>query len=116
MQQRIQVLHAGKRRSNSNTFQIVAKATLERRRLRLHHLHRERGDQQTREVSPQQLVHYRDNWYLDAWCHLRNELRSFGLDAVGKWRNHKQVADSGFDVIQRIDGQPRPPQAPKATN
>ncbi|MBL7782641.1 MAG: hypothetical protein JNM22_15545 [Saprospiraceae bacterium] len=28
---------------------------------------------------------------------------SFGLDAVGKWRNHKQVSDSGFDVIQRIE-------------
>jgi predicted DNA-binding transcriptional regulator YafY len=35
-----------------------------------------------REVSPQRLVHYRDNWYLDAWCHMRNELRSFSVDAM----------------------------------
>jgi predicted DNA-binding transcriptional regulator YafY len=27
-------------------------------------------------------VHYRDNWYLDAWCHLRNDLRSFAVDAI----------------------------------
>ncbi len=25
---------------------------------------------------------YRDNWYLDAWCHLREALRSFAVDAI----------------------------------
>ena len=25
-----------------------------------------------RVVSPQRLVHYRDNWYLDAWCHYKD--------------------------------------------
>jgi predicted DNA-binding transcriptional regulator YafY len=27
-------------------------------------------------------VHYRDNWYLDAWCHKRQALRTFGVDAI----------------------------------
>jgi predicted DNA-binding transcriptional regulator YafY len=27
-------------------------------------------------------VHYRDNWYLDAWCHLREGLRSFAVDGI----------------------------------
>ncbi|MGD8236669.1 MAG: WYL domain-containing protein, partial [Chromatiales bacterium] len=27
-------------------------------------------------------VHYRDNWYLDAWCHLRKGLRTFALDSI----------------------------------
>ena len=35
-----------------------------------------------REVSPQRLVHYRNNWYLDAWCHLRNDLRAFAVDSI----------------------------------
>lgn len=35
-----------------------------------------------REVSPQRLVHYRDNWYLDGWCLLHEGLRSFLLDAI----------------------------------
>jgi len=30
----------------------------------------------------QRMVFYRDNWYLDAWCHLREEIRSFGVDAI----------------------------------
>jgi predicted DNA-binding transcriptional regulator YafY len=28
------------------------------------------------------LAHYRDNWYLDCWCHLRKGLRSFAVDAI----------------------------------
>ena len=33
-------------------------------------------------VSPQRLVHYRNTWYLDAWCHTAEALRRFSLDAV----------------------------------
>ena len=36
-----------------------------------------------RTVSPQRLTHYRDNWYLDAWDHEREALRSFALDRIG---------------------------------
>jgi predicted DNA-binding transcriptional regulator YafY len=35
-----------------------------------------------RKVSPQRLVHYRENWYLGTWCHLRNDLRSFAVDGI----------------------------------
>jgi predicted DNA-binding transcriptional regulator YafY len=42
-------------------------------------------DQHTeRDISPQRLVHYRDNWYVDAYCHLREGLRSFSVDAMGE--------------------------------
>ena len=33
-------------------------------------------------MSPQRLIFYRDNWYLDAYCHMRKGLRSFALDGV----------------------------------
>ena len=33
-------------------------------------------------MSPQRLAHYRDNWYLDSWCHMRKALRSFAVDAI----------------------------------
>jgi predicted DNA-binding transcriptional regulator YafY len=35
-----------------------------------------------RQVSPQRLVHYKNTWYLDAWCHSRDKLLRFALDAV----------------------------------
>ena len=33
-----------------------------------------------RIVSPQRLSYYRENWYLDAWCHDKNALRKFGFE------------------------------------
>jgi len=35
-----------------------------------------------RTVSPQRLVHYRNTWYLNAWCHASDGLRRFALDAI----------------------------------
>jgi predicted DNA-binding transcriptional regulator YafY len=63
-------------------FREIAGALGQRRRLALRHRSRARDETLEREVSPQRLVHYRDAWYLDAWCHLREDLRSFGLDAI----------------------------------
>ena len=63
-------------------FAPIATAVLQRRRIVIDHLNRNRHETIRREVSPQRLNYYRENWYLDAWCHLRNELRSFGLDAI----------------------------------
>jgi predicted DNA-binding transcriptional regulator YafY len=79
---RIRLLPMGKRTVANSDFESIAKAVLTRKRLRITHLNRERGETLVREVSPQRLVHYRDNWYLDAWCHLRDGLRVFALDAI----------------------------------
>ena len=43
---------------------------------------RGRGTTGEREVSPQRILHYRENWYLLAWCHQANDLRLFAFDAV----------------------------------
>ncbi|MCP5205874.1 MAG: YafY family transcriptional regulator [Hahellaceae bacterium] len=40
------------------------------------------GRQTKRTISPIKLVHYDESWYLDAWCHLRQELRSFMLARI----------------------------------
>jgi predicted DNA-binding transcriptional regulator YafY len=58
-----------------------------RKRLHAHHFARQSGTTLERTLSPQRLVHYRDNWYVDAWCHLRDGLRSFSVDAL----THVQV-------------------------
>ena len=79
---RIRIMHAGKRVVKGKSFEVVAAATLARKRLKISHFGRQNGQTTDREVSPQRLVHYRDNWYLDAWCHLREDLRSFSIDAI----------------------------------
>lgn len=82
MAERIRLVHAGKRQLPLAHFQTIAKATFERRRLHITHFNRQRGDRTEREISPQQLVHYRDNWYVDARCHLRKDIRCFSVDTI----------------------------------
>ena len=65
-------------------FEVVASATIKRRRLLISYRARYNDEDTVREVSPQRLVHYRDNWYLDGWCHLRKGLRSFSMDRISK--------------------------------
>jgi predicted DNA-binding transcriptional regulator YafY len=63
-------------------FDLLASATLQRRKLRLEYHGRERDRRTERTVSPQRLIRYRDNWYLDAFDHGRKALRSFSVDRV----------------------------------
>lgn len=80
--QRVRAVSAGKRRLQLAAFETIAKATFERKQVRVTHHNRLTGATLERTLSPQQLIHYRDNWYLDAWCHLRKDVRSFSIDAV----------------------------------
>jgi proteasome accessory factor C len=81
---RIRMLQMAARHNaeQGGAFQIVAGALAQRKRLRLRYYSRWRESRDERDVSPQRLVHYRDNWYLDGWCHLREGLRTFALDAM----------------------------------
>ena len=79
---RVRMTFAGKRGLELKAFEVVALATITRKRLKITHLNRQRSERVERTISPQELVHYRDNWYIDAWCHLRNGIRSFGVDAI----------------------------------
>jgi len=79
---RIRIVSPAKRPVAAPFFERVAESLLKRRRLRMRYLTRGRRERSEREVSPQRLVHYRNTWYLDAWCHRRERLLRFALDAV----------------------------------
>jgi predicted DNA-binding transcriptional regulator YafY len=88
---RIRILQMATR-SVGDFFQVVAGAVAKRSRLELAYRNRSSGRDTARTVSPQRLVYYRDNWYLDAWCHLREGLRTFALDAVADARELERAA------------------------
>lgn len=79
---RIRILTVGARQLHLDHFQVIGSALLRRKRLIIRYHARGTDTVTEREISPQRLIHYRDNWYLDAWCHLREELRSFAVDAI----------------------------------
>ncbi len=80
--QRVRLLSMAKRTVESKFFTDITIALLERKSIEIDAWNRGRNETNTRTISPQRLVHYRDNWYVDAWCHLRNDLRSFSVDAI----------------------------------
>jgi predicted DNA-binding transcriptional regulator YafY len=103
VRRRIRVIPFGARKHEPRHFSLIASAVLGRQRLKLTYYNRTRDEETSREVSPQRLVYYRANWYLDAWCHLRNDVRSFALDAMrgaemvaGKL---KEVPDAELDAV-----------------
>lgn len=79
---RIRILAAGSRAFGARLLPLCAKAVLQRRRIDLRYHARSDDRTEARQVSPQRLVHYRDNWYLDAWCHRREGLRSFAIERI----------------------------------
>ncbi|HUL65790.1 MAG TPA: WYL domain-containing protein [Burkholderiaceae bacterium] len=79
---RVKIVPSQRRRVVIQWFELVARALMSRRRIRIDYFTRYRNERSTREVSPQRLVHYRNNWYLDAWCHRSDSIRMFALDSI----------------------------------
>ncbi|MDP3621513.1 MAG: WYL domain-containing protein [Polynucleobacter sp.] len=82
LRKRIKVLGMGSRKNNIDNFSEIGAALLKRNRLDMEYYSKGKDELTQRQVSPQRLIYYRENWYLDAYCHLRNELRSFAVDGI----------------------------------
>ena len=82
VRRRVRIIGLAQRSVQPKHFQRVGTALLQRKRLLLDYQARGTGAVTQREVSPLRLVHYRENWHMDAWCHLRNGLRNFAVDAI----------------------------------
>ena len=82
IRRRVLIVGLGKRDMKLAHFEKVGSALLRRKRLAITYFARGSGETTEREVSPQRLVYYRGNWYLDAWCHLRNDIRNFAIDSI----------------------------------
>jgi predicted DNA-binding transcriptional regulator YafY len=82
VRKRVHIITLARRQVQAEHFQTVGTALLQRKQLAITYTARHNNQTTQRDVSPQRLVHYRENWYLDAWCHLRQELRNFALDRI----------------------------------
>lgn len=82
LMKRVKIIGALRRPVDAGCFERVGEALIRRQRIAMRYLTRTRGEVSQREVSPQRLVHYKNTWYLDAWCHQRERLLRFALDAV----------------------------------
>jgi predicted DNA-binding transcriptional regulator YafY len=99
---RIRLIAFSPRKLPLGHFESIGLATVKRRRIGIVYYARSTDTKSRREVSPQRLVHYRGNWYLDAWCHMRNALRTFAIDGI----REANVLDTRADDVAsgELDG------------
>ena len=82
LQKRIKIETMGSRKFNLDHFQAIGSSLLKRKQLHIDYLGRGKNELSSRDISPQRLIYYKDNWYLDGWCHLKEDIRSFSVDAI----------------------------------
>lgn len=80
-EKRVRIQRLSARPYEPQHFLPVVTAVLQRKRLVIEHYSRFRDETIRREISPQRLNYYQENWYVDAWCHLRDDVRRFALDS-----------------------------------
>ncbi len=81
--QHIKVIPLSSRYVGNKIFVQVGEALLHKQQIEISYKNYA-GQTSKRTLSPQTLVYYRENWYLDAWCHLRADLRTFSLARIEK--------------------------------
>ncbi len=95
---RIKILSINSRECDRKVFSTVAGAVLKRKRITIGHRSLAAGEVMRRTISPHALVRYRDNWYVDGFCHLRNEPRTFALNRI----TTAETAPGRFKVIPAV--------------
>ncbi len=99
LNRRFRLIRSRHRPVEEPIFRVVSSAVAQRKRLGLTYFSRSRGEILRRTVSPQRLIWYSSNWYLDAWCHLREDFRSFSLDAI---RGATLLAEKADEYSQEV--------------
>lgn len=92
VENRVKLLNVAARSVPDQHFETVAAALLCQKRLSIHYYVRIRDEVSEREISPQLLIHHRGNWYIAAWCHKQNAMRSFSMDAIQQAQLVEQTA------------------------
>lgn len=78
----VKIIPVHSRKVDTTFFRTIADAVIRKKTLVISHEKLDGSPPVQRTVSPLLVVRYRDNWYLDAYCHLRGDLRTFSLDRI----------------------------------
>jgi predicted DNA-binding transcriptional regulator YafY len=83
---------------------LIADAIRRRRRIRTEY-RTHAGERSRRELSPHGLVFHAGRWYLAAYDHLRDALRTFRVDrmsSIALLREAAVAAPAGFDAVEHV--------------
>lgn len=100
--EKIRILDTHYRKFEKSVFLKIAQAIARERVIKFKYTDHA-GNQSSRTVSPKQLVRYKDNWYLDGWCHNKEDLRIFSLDSIAELKfENKKYYTPDDDTIREI--------------
>lgn len=91
-QERFKIVSIFTRQVDPATFETIADAVLHSKKVLIQYRKSGQKESFERILSPQTLIRYRDNWYVDAWCHLREDLRTFSLNRILSTKKLKEKA------------------------
>ncbi len=98
-QSRIHIQSVAGRAVPERLFQDVMGALMGRQQLHIKYHGRRKDDISERDISPQRLTQYRNSWYLDAWCHKAQGLRSFSLERIAE---QTLLDEEAKDVSEKV--------------
>ena len=75
---------------NLEIFDTLAKATAQRQQLQLTYRKPGRRETELRLVDPYHLANINGEWFLFAWCHLRQDIRTFVPARIQAIETHRQ--------------------------
>jgi len=103
IRKRIKIIGLNRRTLQIAPFESIGHALLRRKKLRITYYARGNSETTERVISPQRLIYYRENWYLDGFCELRNDLRSFAVDSIKRVEilemKAKEISKKAMDEI-----------------
>ncbi len=96
---RIRLLPTHHRPINSDILLSAARAVLTRNQATFQYTGIKDSKPHKRTVSPQTLVHYRDNWYLDSFDHDSGKLREF---ALSRMKSFQVIPIPAKDIVREV--------------
>ena len=78
----IQIIYALFRKADNKIFSQIFNALQNSKQITIEYEARSTNQTSSRTISPLKLTNYKNAWYLDSWCHLRDGIRSFALEQI----------------------------------
>lgn len=78
----VKVINDNEPHQEGAAFAVIGAALTLRRRVIIHYYTPSRREVTVREISPVRLVHYRNRWYVDAYCHMAEAMRTFLIENI----------------------------------
>lgn len=79
---RVRVVTPQAKVDRSHWFEMIGYALMNQRRLLILYYTKSRNAEMPREVSPVRLISYKNRWYLQAWCHRTDAMKTFSLECI----------------------------------